>query len=81
MTPAALPSDPKQVRELLHGEIERLEGENLVLLHRVALMLELDELSGRLDAGFDGDREKGTFERLPEIIKEARKSLRPGDAS
>ncbi len=33
--------DPKQLRPLLHAEIDRLRDEDVALLHRVALQLEL----------------------------------------
>ena len=47
--------DPKELRPLLHAEIDKLRDENVALLHRVALQLELEEVSARLDAGFDAD--------------------------
>jgi hypothetical protein len=68
--------DPKQLRPLLHAEIDRLRDEDVALLHRVALQLELDEVSGRLDAGFDADRAAGRLARLPELVREARAALR-----
>ena len=68
--------DPKQLRPLLHAEIDRLRDEDVALLHRVALQLELEEVSGRLDAGFDADRAAGKLARLPELVREARATLR-----
>jgi hypothetical protein len=47
----------------------------VALLHRVALQLELEEVSARVDAGFDADRAAGKLARLPEIIREARAAL------
>ena len=73
-TPADI--DPKQLRPLLHAEIDRLRAEDVALLHRVALQLELEEVSSRLDEGFDSDRAGGRLARLPEIIREARAALR-----
>ncbi len=67
--------DPKDLRPLLHAEIDKLRDENVALLHRVALQLELEEVSARLDAGFDEDRAAGKLARLPEIIREARVAL------
>ncbi|MEQ1851246.1 MAG: hypothetical protein ABMA01_06605 [Chthoniobacteraceae bacterium] len=61
--------DPKDLRPLLHAEIDKLRDEN------VALQLELEEVSARLDTGFDADRAAGKLARLPEIIREARGSL------
>ncbi len=68
--------DPKLLRPLLHAEIDRLCDEDVALLHRVALQLELEEVSARLDAGFDADRAAGKLARLPELVREARAALR-----
>ena len=68
--------NPKELRPLLHAEIDKLRDENVALLHRVALQLELEEVSDRLDAGFDADRAAGKLARLPKIIREARAALR-----
>ncbi len=68
--------DPKELRPLLHAEIDKLRDENVALLHRVALQLALEEVSARLDEGFDADRAAGKLARLPEIIREARAALR-----
>ena len=68
--------DPKDLRPLLHAEIDKLRDDNVALLHRVALQLELEEVSSRLDEGFDADRAAGKLARLPEIIREARAALR-----
>ena len=38
--------------------------------------LELDEVTERLDGEFDKGRAEGKLERLPEILREARESLR-----
>jgi len=73
---SALPIDPKELRPLLHAEVDKLCDENLLLLHRVAMELELDEVTERLDAGFDEDRAAGKLARLPDIIRDARASLR-----
>ena len=72
--------DPKDLRPLLHAEIDKLRDEDVALLHRVALQLELDEVSARLDEGFDGDRAAGKLARLPEIVREARAALRQRSA-
>ena len=77
----ALPTDPAELRPLLHAEIDRMAGESLALLHRVALQLELEEVCDRLDEGFDSDRVAGKLVRLPEIIREARAALRQRSAS
>ena len=56
-------------------------SENLALLHRVALTLELDEVCERLDEGFDSDRGAGKLARLPQILSEARAALRQRSGS
>lgn len=75
------PIDPNELRPLLHAEVDKLRVENLWVLHRVAMELELDEVTDRLNAGFDADRAAGKLERLPEIIREARASLHARQAS
>ena len=80
-THSALPLDPKELRPLLHAEVDKLRDENLLVLHRVALELELDEVTERLDAGFDADRAAGKLARLPELIREARAAIRARPAS
>lgn len=75
------PVDPKELRPLLHAEVDRLRDENLLVLHRVALELELDEVTERLNEGFDADRAAGKLARLPEIIRDARTALRTRQSS
>jgi hypothetical protein len=79
-TLSQLPIDPKDLRPLLHAEVDKLRDENLLVLHRVALELELEEVTERLNAGFDADRAAGKLARLPEIIREARAALRARQA-
>ena len=75
-TPASVPTDPKELRPLLHAEVDKLRDENLLVLHRVALELELEEVTDRLNEGFDADRAAGKLARLPELIREARVTRR-----
>jgi hypothetical protein len=70
-----VPTDPKQLRPVLHEGIDRLAPEDLLLLHRVMLELERDRLVDGLNAHFDSDRERGRLARIPEIIREARAAL------
>ena len=76
MSAPAMPIDPKELRPLVHEEVDRLEAEDLEVLHRVALQLELERVNARLDTAFDADRHAGKIERLPEIIRAARAALR-----
>ena len=75
-TLANVPTDPNELRPLLHAEVDRLRDENLLVLHRVALELELDEVTERLNEGFDADRAAGKLDRVPEIIRAARTAIR-----
>ena len=72
---APLPSDPAQLRPIVYADVDKLGAQSLMLLHRVALQLELEEVTERLNSGFDADRAAGRLERLPEIIREARAAL------
>jgi hypothetical protein len=72
---STLPIDPKDLRPLLHAEVEKLHDENLRVLHRVALELELDEVTERLNTGFDADRTAGKLARVPEMIRAARAAI------
>ncbi|MBK8038942.1 MAG: hypothetical protein IPK22_17695 [Verrucomicrobiaceae bacterium] len=78
---ATLPADPAQLRPMVYAEVDKLGAQSLLLLHRVALQLELEEVTDRLNTGFDADRAKGRLERLPEIIREARAALHARQAS
>jgi hypothetical protein len=69
------PTDPNELRPLLHERIDQWAAEDLPLLHRVMLELERDRLVAELNADFDRDRESGRLTRLHEIIREARAAL------
>ena len=70
-----VPTDPKELRPLLHERIDQWAAEDLVLLHRVMLELERDLRAAELNEEFDRDRESGRLARLPEIIREARAAI------
>jgi hypothetical protein len=61
--------------EIIH-RIESLQDQDLVVLHRVLLLLEKEKLWNELSAEAEVDRANGKFNRLPEIIAEARTELR-----
>ncbi len=75
------PTDPEQLRPLIHADVDRLPSTYLAAVHRLLLELELDEVSDRLDAGFDEDRAAGKLANLPELIRATRDSLRQRAAS
>lgn len=71
-TLTTLPTDPTELRPLVHEGVDRLPDASLAAVHKLLLELELDEVSERLNADFDEDRAAGRFERLPELIRAAR---------
>jgi len=71
-----MPVNPEELRPLVHEEIDRLEAEDLEVLHRVVLHLELERVNARLDAAFDGDLDTRKIDQLPDIIRAARAALR-----
>ena len=69
------PTDPNELRPLLHERLDQWAAADLPLLHRVMLELERDRLAAELNAEFDRDRESGRLARLHEIIRDARAAL------
>lgn len=67
-TPADL--DPKELRPLLHAEIDKLRNEHLELAHRMLLEIELQQVMDDLDDAADEGRAAGrlTPERIAEAI-------------
>jgi hypothetical protein len=55
-----------------------MDDESLLVLHRVMLIVEKERLWRELATEAEQDRRSGKFERLPEIIREARAELRKG---
>jgi hypothetical protein len=66
------PIDPKELRPLLHADLDRLPDDQLQLVRRILLELKLEEVTARLNAGFDEDRAAGKMSQIPEIIREVR---------
>ena len=62
--------DPKELRPLLHGDVERLRDEHLGLAHRMLLEIELQQVMDDLDDAADEARAAGrlTPERIAEAI-------------
>lgn len=61
--------------------MERLPDEDVVVLHRIALELELESLSRGVDEAFDATRAAGRLEQVPELIRAARAAIRARAAS
>ena len=62
--------DPKDLRPLLHAEIDKLRDEHLQLAHRMLLEIELQQVMDDLDDAADEARAAGhlTPERIAEAI-------------
>ena len=62
--------DPKELRPLLHAEIDKLRDEDLALAHRALLEIELQQATDDLDDAADEARAAGrlTPERIAEAI-------------
>jgi len=70
--------EPKKLRPEIIKRIETMDDENLLLLHRVLLIVEKERLWRELSAEAEQDRRSAKLDRLPEIIREARAELRKG---
>ena len=67
--------DPKELRPLLHSEIDRLPDEHLEKAHRALLEIEMKHLAGDLDMLFGEAQSVGrlTADSIAETITEYRK--------
>lgn len=68
--------EPKKLRPEIIQRIEKMDDESLLLVHRVLLLVEKNRLWQELSAEAEEDRLSGKFDRLPEIVREARAELR-----
>ena len=62
-------TDPKELRPLLHAEIDRLPDEQLGLAHRLLQEIELQQRTAELDAAADAARAAGRL--TPESLAAA----------
>ena len=69
---AAVPLEPEQLKPVLHEKIERMNGEQLVLLDRVLLQLEVEQAADRLSEAFDADHAQGKLQRVAELVRQFR---------
>lgn len=70
--------DPKRLRPELIQRVEAMDDESLLVFHRALLIVEKERLWRELAAEAEQDRQSGKFDRLPEIIRQARAELRKG---
>ena len=67
--------DPKDLRSLLHAEIDKLRDEDLALAHRALLEIEMQRLLSEMDEATDRAWKSGeiTKEKIAEAILEHRR--------
>jgi len=70
--------EPQKLRPEIIHRIEAMDDESLLLVHRLLLYVEKERLWHELSADAESDRRSGKFDRLPDIIREARAELRKG---
>ena len=70
--------EQKNLRPEIIQRVEAMDDESLVVLHRILLNIEKERLWSELSAEAEQDRCSGKFERLPEIIRQARVELGKG---
>jgi len=68
--------EPQKLRPEIIQRIEAMNDESLLLLHRLLLYVEKEQLWHELSAETEADRRSGKLDRLPDIIREARAELR-----
>jgi len=69
---ASAPVEPEKLKPVLHEKIERMNGEQLVLLDRVLLQLEAEQAAERLGEAFDADHAQGKLQRVAELVRQYR---------
>ena len=57
------------LRPVLHEEIEKLSDEDVEVLYRVALQLEMDHLTQEVEEEFDDLRTEGKLGNINKLIK------------
>ncbi len=71
---AAMPTDPKELRPLLHSDVDRLPDSVLDMARRFLLEIELQQVTAELDDAADEARAAGrlTPERIAAAVAEHR---------
>ena len=70
--------EPQKLRPEIIQRVEAMDDESLLLLHRLLLRLEKERLWRELSAEAEADRRSGKFDRLSDVVREARAELRKG---
>lgn len=68
--------EPRKLRPDIIQRIEAMDDAGLLLLHRLLLRLEKEQLWRELSAEAEGNRRAGKYDRLAEIIREVRADAR-----
>ena len=64
--------EPEKLRPELHQRIDQMDAEQLTLLHRIVLKLELERVTDDLDNRFDAARAEGKLDRVEELLQDVR---------
>ena len=67
---------PEQRLPTLHRMIDDLPAEELLIVERVLARLEMDRLWKEVREGFETDWAAGQYDRIDEVIREVRESLK-----
>ena len=70
--------EPHKLRPKIIQRIEAMDDQSLLLLHRLLLHVEKEQIWHELSAEMEADRCSGKIDRLPEIIRQARADLHKG---
>ena len=73
---APAPTDPKELRPLVHADIERIPDEHLAAVHRLLLESEIERLTAELGEETEAAWQQGdiTDEKIAEAVKEYRRA-------
>jgi hypothetical protein len=70
--------EPQKLRPQIIQRVEAMDDQSLLLLHRLLLRMEKERLWRELSTEAEADRRSGKFDRLSDIVREARAELRKG---
>jgi hypothetical protein len=74
----AIVLEPRKLRPDIIQRVEAMDDETLLVLHQLLLRLEKEQLWRELSAEAETDRRSGKFDRLADVIRQARDELRNG---
>jgi hypothetical protein len=67
--------EPQKLRPEIIQRVQAMDDENLLLLYRLLLRIEKERLWRELSGEAEADRRSGKFDRLSDIIREARDDM------